>query len=122
MQEINDTHNEALEDFQLYFSDYFNVSLAVDEDIPNYQGEEFQKVCIVIKDVRADKSWQVLLKDDNTYHYNVWEDVVDELRNPDDLWKYLYFDVAGDLQRFLDREADEKRERENRRKQEASRE
>lgn len=99
---ITEQHNEALEHFEMYFSDYscFKVALVVDEEIQDYHGEDYQKVCIKITDTDNDNTWTVMLDERNNYFYNVYEDIIEELDTPSDLFKFMYFDLHSQLMRL----------------------
>ena len=101
--QINEEHNEALETFERYFSDdygCFKVSLVVDDEIKDTHGRRFQNVCIKIKDTDIESEWIILLDEQGNYHYNVYEDVMEELHSPEEMFKFMYFDTQTKLSRI----------------------
>ena len=91
--EITKQHNELLEYFQWEFSDYgddFTVKLVVDETLQDTYGLQYQNVCIILDD--KIQEYVVLIDENNSFHYNVYE-VMEDISYASDMWKWMYFNT-----------------------------
>lgn len=99
MEQLPALVQDTIEYYQMHYSDYVDVDVIIDEDIPHYHGDRFLTAAIRLRDTRAakDAEWVVFLDEDGDAYFNPFEDVVDELNYVADMWKYMYFDVASRL-------------------------
>lgn len=86
---------EALDWFKLEFEGYDFELRVVDlgEEITDSYGEDYLTQVITVKDVYKDLELQVLLSWNGrllNFHFNSYEDVIEEFKYPSEFWKYFY--------------------------------
>lgn len=87
---------ENLDWFRMEFESYndFKVRFKIDPSIIACHGDEYRPIAISVTDENMDLELILLIDKKGNYVYNVYEDIYETISNPEELWKYFYFEAC----------------------------